>query len=244
MVEVSDFISYAKIDWGEADTAQKKNKIKEIGDFYNGLVIDVDLMRVVANSRNLAPRVKAFIHFVESVKKCRFRSDVQANLWTTEDFPHDEIFKTVDQFKQYFEERKKIYRPALVPLEWKEQAKEVEKAISQFKRITQALYVIKFSAVDLSEDELTSLTLDSPNDPFLSSLNSEQKLRDFIEWFSQEHIVGKLPWICTWTKVEIDIRKEVRFTIGMVMDASEQKLGPKQIEFELVGDITRRMKGQ
>lgn len=55
----------------------------------------------------LVPKVKAFIHFVDSVENCRFRSDVQANPWTTEDFPHDEIFKTVDQFKQYFEERKK-----------------------------------------------------------------------------------------------------------------------------------------
>lgn len=243
LVEVSDFIGYAKIDWRDADTVQKKNKIKEIVDFYNDLVIDVDLMKVGMKGYDFAPKVKAFIHFVDSVENCRFRSDVQANPWTTEDFPHDEIFKTVDQFKQYFEERKKSYRPALIPSEWKEQAKEVEKAISKFKRITQALYVIKFSVADLSEDELARLTADLKIDTFLADFKSEQKLRDFIEWLSPQHIVGKLPWICTWTKAEIDIRRQVRFTIGMILDATDQELEPKGIEQQLVYDVAQRLEG-
>ncbi len=241
LVEVSDFIGYAKIDWRDADTVQNKNKIKKIIDFYNDLVIDVDLMKVGMKGYDFAPKVKAFIHFVDSVENCRFRSDVQANPWTTEDFPHDEIFKTVDQFKQYFEERKKSYRPALIPSEWKEQAKEVEKAISKFKRITQALYVIKFSVADLSEDELARLTADIKIDTFLADFKPEQKLRDFIEWLSPQHIVGKLPWICTWTKAEIDIRRQVRFTIGMILDATDQELEPKGIEQQLVYDVAQQL---
>lgn len=46
------------------------------------------------------------------------------------------------------------------------------------------------------------------------------------------HIVGKLPWICTWTKAEIDIRRQVRFTIGMIL-MTDQELEPKGIEQQL-----------
>lgn len=242
LVGISDFLGYAKVDWDDASRGQNKNKIKEIVDFYNDLIIDVDLMKVGMSGYDFDPKVRAFIHFVDSVENCRFRSNMQTNLWTTDNFPHDAIFKTIDQFKQYFEERKKIYRSTFNSPEWKGEAKQVEKAISQFKRITQALYVIKFSAVDLSEGELADLTLNISSNTYLANRSRSQKLRDFIEWFSSQHIVGNLPWICTWTKVEIDIHKQVRFTIGMVLDDSDQTLSPKQIKSELIGDINRWMK--
>ncbi|MDY6457175.1 hypothetical protein [Acinetobacter faecalis] len=243
LVGISYFLGYAKVDWDDASRGQNKNKINEIVDFYNDLIIDVDLMKVGMSGYDFDPKVRAFIHFVDSVENCRFRSNMKTNLWTTDNFPHDAIFKTIDQFKQYFEERKKIYRSTFNSPEWKGEAKEVEKAISQFKRINQALYVIKFSARDLSEEDLAGLTSDPSSNPYLASRPPSQKLRDFIEWFSSQHIVGNLPWICTWTKVEIDIHKQVRFTIGMVLDDSDQTLSPKQIKSELIGDITRRMKG-
>lgn len=243
LVAVSDFLGYAKVDWDDASRGQNKNKIKEIVAFYNDLIIDVDLMKLGMSGYDFDPKVRAFIHFVDSVENCRFRSDMQTNLWTTENFPHDEIFKTVDQFKEYFKHRK-FYASTRISPEWKEQAKDVVKVISQFKRITQALYVIKFSARDLSEEDLAGLTSDPSSNTYLASRPPSQKLRDFIEWFSSQHIVGNLPWICTWTKVEIDIHKQVRFTIGMVLDGSDHKLEPKLIHHELVDGINQQLKGK
>lgn len=243
LVVVSDFLGYAKIDWDDAYKAQKKIKIKEIVAFYNNLVIDVNLMKVGMKSYDFAPKVRAFINFVISEPQCLFRSDVQANLWTIEDFPHDQIFKTVDRFKKYFEKRKKIYHPTLNIPEWKEQVKEIEVTIKKSKRITQALYLIKFSVTDFSEDEIADLTSDINLDSAEPNLSSSRKLKEFVEWLSLRDIDVKLPWLCKWTKVEIYLRREVRITIGMILDATEQELPTKLIQNALINHITLALKG-
>lgn len=242
LVVVSDFLGYAKIDWDDAYKAQKKIKIKEIVAFYNNLVIDVNLMKVGMKGYDFAPKVRAFINFVISEPECRFRSDMQTNLWTTEDFPHDEIFKTVDRFKTYFEKRKKIYHPTLNTPAWKEQVKEIEVTIKKSKRITQALYLIKFSVADFSEDEIAELTSDTNLDSAQLNLSSSRKLKDFIEWLSLRDIDGKLPWLCKWTKAEIYLRREVRLTIGMILDVTDQQLPTKLIQNALINHITLALK--
>ena len=142
--DVGDFIGYAKVDWQEACTQGKNSKKKQIIDFYNDLIIDVELMQFADKNYDFAPRVKAFIHFLGSEPKCLFRLNLQTTSWTCEDFPYEEIFQWVAKFKSFIEDRKLMYQDKCHFNNSKSHAKEIQKAISSAKRITQFIFQFKF----------------------------------------------------------------------------------------------------
>ena len=98
---VEEFIGYHKVDWDDACSSKNEVKKKQIVEFYNGLVVDVALMKLATPYYKLPEKIHAFINFLDKERSCIFRSEIQSDKWKVEDFPYEEVFETIDQYKQY-----------------------------------------------------------------------------------------------------------------------------------------------
>ena len=103
---VEKFIGYEKVDWEDACLSKNEVRKKQIVDFYNGLVVDVALMKLATPYYKLPEKIHAFIDFLDKEISCIFRSDIQSDRWKVEDFPYEEVFETIDQYKQYLGKQK------------------------------------------------------------------------------------------------------------------------------------------
>lgn len=222
--DVGDFIGYAKVDWQEACTQGKNSKKKQIIDFYNDLIIDVELMQFADKNYDFAPRVKAFIHFLGSEPKCLFRLNVQTTSWTCEDFPYEEIFQWVAKFKSFIEDRKRMYQDKCHSNNSKSHAKEIQKAISSAKRITQFIFLFKFDISKLADEELEEIILRSGVDRDLVNQSRNQKVQSLVDGLSRHRFGSRLPWLCRMTKVELELEKHVKLQIGLILDSSNRKI--------------------
>lgn len=222
--DVGDFIGYAKVDWQEACTQGKNSKKKQIIDFYNDLIIDVELMQFADKNYDFAPRVKAFIHFLGSEPKCLFKLNVQTTSWTCEDFPYEEIFQWVAKFKSFIEDRKRMYQDKCHSNNSKSHAKKIQKAISSAKRITQFIFLFKFDISKLADEELEEIILRSGVDRDLVNQSRNQKVQSLVDGLSRHRFGSRLPWLCRMTKVELELEKHVKLQIGLILDSSNRKI--------------------
>lgn len=224
LVTEADFIGYAKVDWDEA-CAQKNNiKKLKIINFYNDLIIDVELMQFAEKNYDFAPRVKAFIHFLDSEKECLFRLNVQRKSWTSENFPHEQIFQWVAKFKSFIDERKRIYQVVVGSNNGESHAKEIQTAISSTKRITQFIFLFKFDVSKLTNEELDEIILKSGVDHYLANQPRDQKLQSLVDELSKQHFGSRLPWLCRMTKIELEFKKHVKLQIGLILDSYHCKI--------------------
>lgn len=79
--QVSDFIGYREVDWKEACLSRNEARKKQIVEFYNGLIVDVALMKLATPYYKLPQKIHAFIDFLDKDKLCSFRSDIQCDMW-------------------------------------------------------------------------------------------------------------------------------------------------------------------
>jgi len=87
LVAVDDFIGFNRTDWQDACSGKNEQKKKDIVIFYNGLIIDLELMKMANLYYDFSPRIDAFIRFLENEDSYRFRRDKQESSWSVGDFP-------------------------------------------------------------------------------------------------------------------------------------------------------------
>jgi hypothetical protein len=201
LVEVEDFIGYSKVDWDEACQTNDAIKKASIICFYNNLLIDTNLVRVLNICYTCHFKVGAFIEFVSSDKLSLFRQELQTNEWDECSFPFNDVFQSIDDFRKYLKNRR-INLAASFEDEVNEVAKEIQNSIKHLRKINHALVSYKFNIVSKGEAESGKI------------YNS---LLDELSIFN----VGRgLPWVAKILKAELELKDQVRITVGFFFDSS------------------------
>ena len=177
---VEEFIGYHKVDWDDACSSKNEAKKKQIVKFYNGLVVDVALMKLATPYYKLPEKIHAFIDFLDKEISCIFRSDIQSDRWKVEDFPYEEVFETIDQYKQYLGKQKN-YKFNFDKNEAEKIAREILDVLQDTKKITQALVVVKFQVLDFSDEEIEKLIHTGQVDHILAETPIGRKIRLLVE---------------------------------------------------------------
>lgn len=230
---VEKFIGYEKVDWEDACLSKNEVRKKQIVDFYNGLVVDVALMKLATPYYKLPEKIHAFIDFLDKEISCIFRSDIQSDRWKVEDFPSEEVFETIDQYKQYLCKQKN-YKFNFDKNEADKIAREILDVLQDTKKITQALVVVKFQVLDFSDEEIEKLIHTGQVDHILAATPIGRKIRLLVEELNTLEL-GRtlLPWLSILTKGEIELNGEVRLMLGFILDSSTYKIDTNQIKESL-----------
>ena len=230
---VEEFIGYHKVDWDDACASKNEAKKKQIVEFYNGLVVDVALMKLATTYYRLPEKIHAFIDFLDKEISCIFRSDIQSDRWKVEDFPYEEVFETIDQYKQYLGKQKN-YKFNFDKNEAEKIAREILDVLQDTKKITQALVVVKFQVLDFSDEEIEKLIHTGQVDHILAETPIGRKIRLLVEELNTLEL-GRthLPWLSILTKGEIELNGEVRLMLGFILDSSTYKIDTNQIKESL-----------
>lgn len=230
---VEEFIGYHKVDWDDACSSKNEAKKKQIVEFYNGLVVDVALMKLATTYYRLPEKIHAFIDFLDKEISCIFRSDIQSDRWKVEDFPYEEVFETIDQYKQYLGKQKN-YKFNFDKNEAEKIAREILDVLQDTKKITQALVVVKFQVLDFSDEEIEKLIHTGQVDHILAETPIGRKIRLLVEELNTLEL-GRthLPWLSILTKGEIELNGEVRLMLGFILDSSTYKIDTNQIKESL-----------
>ena len=234
--QVSDFIGYDKLDWEEACSSKNEVKKKQIVEFYNGLVVNVELMKLANEYYKLPPKIDAFIGFLDKEKSCSFRGDIQNKKWTIEDFPDEEIFETISKYRVYLRDQKN-HRYNFEAIQGKQAACKVLEALKGAKKITQGLVVLKVQVLDLDQEEIEKIVQFQQVDPIFAKRSVAEKLRFLVEDLNNLDFGIDLPWLCLLTKGEIELNGEVRFMLGFILDSSNQKISTNQIIASLQSEV-------
>jgi len=230
---VEKFIGYEKVDWEDACSSKNEVKKKQIVEFYNGLVVDVALMKLATPYYKLPEKIHAFINFLDKERSCIFRSEIQSDKWKVEDFPHEDAFETIDQYKQYLKEQKN-YKFNFDQDKGDEIAREILDVLHGVKKITQALVVVKFQVLDFSDEEIEKLIHTGQVDHILAETPIGRKIRLLVEELNTLELgITHLPWLSILTKGEIELNGEVRLMLGFILESSTYKIDTNQIKESL-----------
>lgn len=233
---VDDFIGYDKVDWEDACSLKNEVKKKQIVGFYNGLIVDVELMKLAIIYYKLPPKIHAFVDFLDKEKSCRFRSDIQSDIWKVEDFPYDGVFETISKYRLFLNSSK-YHEPFYDPDQSNKAAREILDALQGAKKITQVLVVVKFQVLDFADEEIEKLIQSGQVDLKWAKRPIEEKIRFLVEELKFLELGTHLPWICVLTKGEIELNGEVRLMLGFILESSLQKISTNQIIESLQGDV-------
>lgn len=235
---VEEFIGYHKVDWDDAYSSKNEVRKKQIVDFYNGLVVDVALMKLATPYYKLPEKIHAFIDFLDKEISCIFRSDIQSDRWKVEDFPCEEVFETIDQYKQYLKEQKN-YKFNFDQDKGDEIAREILDVLQDTKKITQALVVVKFQVLDFSDKEIKNLTQTSQVDHRLATTSVERKTHLLVDELNDLELGTHLPWLSIIKKGEIELNGEVRLMFGFILDSSTHQIDTNQIKESLHRELDK-----
>lgn len=222
--DVGDFIGYAKGDWDEACLNKNNYKKNEIVSFYNDLVIDVQLMKLANMYYCFSPKVRAFIHFLEERRSSvLFIQDAQKEPWNIDDFPHNEIFQSINDFRLFYRANLKNYQQRDDFSNARESVLKIQNAIRSAKKTTQFIFLFKFDVLKFTNEELADLISKVDLNPDLANLTRNQKLQIMVTWLSSQIFGEGLPWLCQIAKAELNINQYVKLQIGLILDSSNQK---------------------
>lgn len=228
LVGVDDFIGYDLIDWRDACLREIEQKKKEIVSFYNGLVVDIELIKIANLYYDFSPRIDAFIRFLEIDDSCKFRNDIQDSAWKVEDFPSREVFDTLNKFR-FFLKNYKCSKPPFNPDEGAQVARNILNKIKPIKQIKQILFVLKINVLNLDQEQIQTQIKSKTIIENLGRKSSSKKLQDVISLIEYHEFCRDLPWVCRLTKAELELNDEIRLMIGFVFDGSEQKFSQKKV---------------
>lgn len=229
---VEKFIGYEKVDWKDACLSKNEVRKKQIVDFYNGLVVDVALMKLATSYYKLPEKIHAFIDFLDKDISCIFRSEIQSDKWKVEDFPHEDAFETIDQYKKYLKEQKN-YKFNFDQDKGDEIAREILDVLHGAKKIRQALVLVKFQVQDFSDREIKNLTQTSQVDHRLATTSVERKTHLLVNELNNLELGTYLPWLSILKKGEIELNGEVRLMFGFILDSSTYQIDTNQIKESL-----------
>ena len=233
---VEEFIGYQKVDWDDACSSKNEVRKKQIVDFYNGLVVDVALMKLATPYYKLPEKIHAFINFLDKEGSCIFRSDIQSDRWKVEDFPYEEVFETIDRYEQYLGKQKN-YKFNFDQDKGDEIAREILDVLHGAKKITQALVLVKFQVQDFSDKEIKNLTQTSQVDQILARASVERKIQLLVEELNDLELGTHLPWLSMLIKGEIELNGEVRLMLGFILDSSTYQIDTNQIKESLHSEL-------
>lgn len=235
---VEKFIGYKKVDWEDACLSKNEVRKKQIVDFYNGLVVDVALMKLATPYYKLPEKIHAFINFLDKEGSCIFRSEIQSDKWKVEDFPHEDAFETIDQYKQYLKEQKN-YKFNFDQDKGDEIAREILDVLHGAKKIRQALVLVKFQVQDFSDREIENLTQTSQVDHRLATTSVERKTHLLVNELNNLELGTHLPWLSILKKGEIELNGEVRLMFGFILDSSTHQIDTNQIKESLHRELDK-----
>lgn len=233
---VEEFIGYQKVDWEDACLSKNEVRKKQIVDFYNGLVVDVALMKLATPYYKLPEKIYAFINFLDKEGSCIFRSDIQSDRWKVEDFPYEEVFETIDRYEQYLGKQKN-YKFNFDKNEAEKIAREILDVLQDAKKITQALVLVKFQVRDFSGKKIENLTQTSQVDQILARASVERKIQLLVEELNDLELGTHLPWLSMLIKGEIELNGEVRLMLGFILDSSTYQIDTNQIKESLHSEL-------
>lgn len=233
---VEEFIGYQKVDWDDACSSKNEVRKKQIVDFYNGLVVDVALMKLATPYYKLPEKIHAFINFLDKEGSCIFRSDIQSDRWKVEDFPYEEVFETIDRYEQYLGKQKN-YKFNFDQDKGDEIAREILDVLHGAKKIRQALVLVKFQVQDFSDKEIKNLTQTSQVDQILARASVERKIQLLVEELNDLELGTHLPWLSLIIKGEIELNGEVRLMLGFILDSSTYQIDTNQIKESLHSEL-------
>ncbi|WP_110974212.1 hypothetical protein [Acinetobacter sp. WCHAc060042] len=235
---VEEFIGYDKVDWEDACFSETETKKKQIVEFYNGLVVDVELMKLATRYYKLPEKIHAFINFLDKERLCIFRSEIQSEKWKIEDFPHEDAFEAIDQYKQYLREQKN-YKFNFDQDKGDEIAREILDVLHGAKKIRQALVLVKFHVQDFSDKEIKNLTQTSQVDHRLATTSVERKTHLLVDELNDLELGTHLPWLSILKKGEIELNGEVRLMFGFILDSSTHQIDTNQIKESLHRELDK-----
>ena len=235
---VEEFIGYTKVDWEDACLSKNEARKKQIVEFYNGLVVDVALMKLTTTYYKLLQKIHAFIDFIDKERSCIFRSEIQSDRWKVEDFPHENVFETIDQYKHYLSDQNN-YKFNFDQDKNKDEkiACEILDVLNGVKKIRQALVLVKFQVRDFSDKEIKNLTQTSQVDHILAKASVERKIQLLVEELNDLELGNHLPWLSILIKGEIELNGEVRLMLGFILDSSTHQIDTNQIKESLHSDL-------
>ncbi|EET81954.1 hypothetical protein ACIRA0001_2086 [Acinetobacter radioresistens SK82] len=233
---VEEFIGYTKVDWEDACLSKNEARKKQIVEFYNDLVIDVALMDLANTYYKLPEKIYAFINFLDEERSCIFRSEIQSDRWKVEDFPYEEVFETIDRYKQYLGKQKN-YKFNFDQDKDDEIAREILDVLHDVKKITQALVLIKFQIQDFSDKEIKNRIKTGEIDHSLATAPVERKIQLLVEDLNGLRLGTHLPWLSILRKGEIELNGEVRLMLGFILDSSTHKIDTNQIKESLYREL-------
>ena len=229
---VEEFIGYEKVDWEDACLLKNEARKKQIVEFYNGLVVDVALMKLATPYYKLPEKIHAFINFLDKERSCIFRSEIQSDKWKIEDFPHEDAFETIAQYKQYLKEQKN-YKFNSDQDKCDEIAREILDVLHGVKKIRQALVLVKFQVRDFSDKEINNPTQTRRVDDILATASVEKKIQVLVDELKDLGLGTHLPWLSIVVKGEIELNGEVRLMLGFILDSSTHQIDTNQIKESL-----------
>lgn len=229
---VEEFIGYDKVDWEDACSSKNEAKKKQIVGFYDGLIVDVALMKLATPYYKLPEKIHAFINFLDKERSCIFRSEFQSDKWKIEDFPHEDAFETIAQYKQYLKEQKN-YKFNFDQDKGDEIAREILDVLPGVKKIRQALVLLKFQVQDFSDNEIENLIQTGEVDHILAKTPVGRKLQFLLDDLNTLKLGTDLPWLSILIKGEIELNGEVRLMLGFILDSSTYKIDTNQIKESL-----------
>lgn len=235
---VEEFIGYQKVDWDDACSSKNEVRKKQIVDFYNGLVVDVALMKLATPYYKLPEKIHAFINFLDKEGSCIFRSDIQSDRWKVEDFPYEEVFETIDRYEQYLGKQKN-YKFNFDQDKGDEIAREILDVLHGAKKIRQALVLVKFQVQDFSDREIENLTQTSQVDHRLATTSVERKTHLLVNELNNLELGTHLPWLSILKKGEIELNGEVRLMFGFILDSSTHQIDTNQIKESLHRELDK-----
>lgn len=240
---VNDFIGYDKVDWEDACSLKNEEKKKEIVRFHSGLIVDVALMKLAITYYKLPQSIHAFIYFLDKEKLCSFRGDIQNKTWKVENFPHEEIFETINKYRVYLSSQKN-HRYNFDAMQGKQATYEILGALQGVSKIRQVLVVLKFQVPDIDREEIEQIIHGQQIDPMFATRSVVEKLQFLVEDLNNFDFGMDLPWLCRLTKAEIELNGEVRFMLGFILDNSNQKITTTQIIDSLHSKVNTFLHGK
>lgn len=235
---VEEFIGYRKVDWDDACSSKNEAKKNQIVGFYDGLVVDVALMKLAIPYYKLPEKIYAFISFLDEERSCIFRSDIQSDRWKVEDFPYEEVFETIDRYEQYLGKQKN-YKFNFDQDKGDEIAREILDVLHGAKKIRQALVLVKFQVQDFSDREIENLTQTSQVDHRLATTSVERKTHLLVNELNNLELGTHLPWLSILKKGEIELNGEVRLMFGFILDSSTHQIDTNQIKESLHRELDK-----
>ena len=199
LVVVNDFIGVDEIDWKDACINNNEAKKKDILHFYNGLIIDIGLMKIAVYAYSLSSQIEKYIRFLDQNVDCLFRKNVQLEPWSIHTFPDEKIFKLVREIR-FFIKDNHLNSRAYDSNDVKGKALEIYKAIKPVKSIVNVLIEVRFKIIPQDKRKVNSVIQELGNS------------------LSYQYYCENLPWICRFIKAEFELNREIRLLVGFIFD--------------------------